>query len=74
MRMWMHMYIYIVMWHYDVPLDLERALVGEIVEEIARLLRRLALLFTAKDEVNPLVQVRAHVIALQRRAQLRHIV
>jgi len=42
--------------------------VDEIVEKVVRVFRRLALLLVAEDEVDPVVQVEGHVLALERQA------
>mmetsp|Transcript_32287 Transcript_32287/g.79275 ORF Transcript_32287/g.79275 Transcript_32287/m.79275 type:complete len:400 (+) Transcript_32287:1181-2380(+) len=52
--------------------NVDGILVGEIVEDVARLLRVLAPLLVPKYQVDPLVQVVRHVIALQGGARLAH--
>ena len=45
--------------------DVDVAFVEEIVEDVVCLLRFPALLLVAEDQVDPLVQVGAHVVTLQ---------
>ena len=45
--------------------QIDRALVRAVEEHVERLLGSRPLLFGAEDEVDPLVQVRRHVLALQ---------
>jgi len=52
-------------------LEVDGALVGEVEEDVVRLLRRLPLLLSAKDEVDPQVQVAAHVLRLEGAPVLR---
>lgn len=50
----------------SVPVDVNVALVEEVVEEVDAVHRRLAVLLVPEDEVDPLVQVLTDVVALQR--------
>ena len=52
--------------------EVDGALVAHVREDVERALGGVAALLVAKDEVDPLVQVRAHVVALERRAQRAH--
>ena len=53
-------------------LQVDRALVGGEVEEIVRGFRRRPVLLVTKHQVNPLIQMRGHVLALQRLALHPH--
>lgn len=50
----------------SVPVDVDVALVEEVVEEVDAVHRRLTVLLVPEDEVDPLVQVLTDVVALQR--------